>query len=62
LQEGEDGTNLFEEQNESFISGDFYDELGEDYFGFRELGLDKEFDMISLSVSPHLPKIKDIYP
>jgi len=56
LQEGEDGTNLFEEQNESFISGDFYDELGEDFFGFRELGLDKEFDMISLSVVPVLKK------
>ena len=26
--------------------------MGEDFFGFRELGLDKEFDMISLSVIP----------
>jgi len=41
---------MFDDQNESFVSGDFSDELGEDFFGFRELGLDKEFDMISLSV------------
>ena len=50
MQEGEDGTNIFDDQNESFVSGDFSEELGEDFFGFRELGLDKEFDMISLSV------------
>lgn len=37
------------------MSGDFTDELGEDFFGFRELGLDKEFDLISLSVSSLLP-------
>jgi len=51
LQEGEDGTNIFDEQNESFVSGDFTDELDEDFFGFRELGLDKELGLISLSVS-----------
>jgi transcriptional activator SPT7 len=32
------------------VSGDFTEELGEDFFGFKELGLDKEFGMISLSV------------
>jgi hypothetical protein len=43
---------MFNEQNESFVSGDFTEELGEDFFGFKELGLDKEFGLISLSVNP----------
>src|SRR5204863_4496349 len=55
LQEGEDGSNIFDDQSESFVSGDFSEELGEDFFGFRELGLDKEFDMISLSVCSPSP-------
>lgn len=44
---------MFDDQSESFVSGDFTDELGEDFFGFKELGLDKEFGMISLSVRFH---------
>lgn len=43
--------NLFDENNrDAFVSGSFGEETGEDFFGFRELGLDKEFGMSSLSV------------
>lgn len=48
-----DGTDqdLFDENNrDAFVAGNFGDETGEDFFGFKELGLDKEFGMSSLSV------------
>lgn len=51
---GTDGSAAFNDGNETFVSGDFADELGEDFFGFRELGLDSEFGMSSLSVPLHL--------
>lgn len=45
------GHNIFDENNQdAFVSGSFGDETGEDFFGFRELGLEKEFGMSSLSV------------
>lgn len=31
-------------------SGNFAEELGEDFLGFREMGIDKEFGLSSLSV------------
>lgn len=31
-------------------SGSFGEDLGEDFFGFKELGLDKEFGLESLAV------------
>lgn len=34
--------------------GNFTEELGEDFFGLRELGLDKEFGMSSLSIPASL--------
>ena len=34
-----------------FISGDFSEDIGDDFFGFKELGLDREFGLSSLSVS-----------
>ncbi|KAL8831177.1 MAG: hypothetical protein Q9191_001019, partial [Dirinaria sp. TL-2023a] len=51
---GPDGSNAFNDGSEQFIGGDFAEELGEDFFGFKELGLDVEFGMGSLGVPLHL--------
>lgn len=41
----------FEDESENFVTGNFANELtGEDFFGFKELGLEKEFGMLSSSV------------
>ncbi|ORY04517.1 hypothetical protein K493DRAFT_296956 [Basidiobolus meristosporus CBS 931.73] len=37
-----------------FASGGFGEEIGEDFFGFKELGLDKEFNINTLSVPTKL--------
>lgn len=42
------------ENNDSLIHGDFAEKIGEDFFGFKELGLDKEFGLSSLMVPLHL--------
>ena len=44
----------FTDNSDQFLTGDFSNELGEDFFGFRELGLDKEFHMLSSSIPLHL--------
>ncbi|KAF2144510.1 uncharacterized protein K452DRAFT_295944 [Aplosporella prunicola CBS 121167] len=49
---GPDGAGAFNDDSEQFTSGDFADEIGEDFFGFRELGLDKE--LASFAVPFHL--------
>ncbi|KAG9248253.1 hypothetical protein BJ878DRAFT_413216 [Calycina marina] len=51
---GPDGSGAFNEGSEQFVSGDFAEELGEDFFGFKALGLDSEFGMSTLSVPLHL--------
>lgn len=51
---GPDGANAFNDNSEQFVGGDFAEDLGEDFFGFKDLGLDKEFNMASLSVPLHL--------
>lgn len=51
---GVDGEGAFNDGSEEFVSGDFAEELGEDFFGFRELGLDREFGMQGLGVPLHL--------
>ena len=51
---GPDGSNAFNDGSEQFIGGDFAEDLDEDFFGFKELGLDKEFGYASLSVPLHL--------
>ncbi|CED84338.1 Histone acetyltransferase SAGA/ADA, catalytic subunit PCAF/GCN5 and related proteins [Phaffia rhodozyma] len=48
----EDDT-LFAGDGEMFMSN-FTEDLGEDFFGFRELGLDKEFGLSSFSVPSRL--------
>ncbi|KAL7269563.1 Transcriptional activator spt7 [Rhizina undulata] len=49
-----DGSNLFNDGSEQFVGGDFAEDIGDDFFGFKELGLDKEFGLSSLSVPLHL--------
>ncbi|KAL3426275.1 Transcriptional activator SPT7 [Phlyctema vagabunda] len=49
-----DGSAAFNDGSEQFVGGDFAEELGEDFFGFKALGLDSEFGMASLSVPLHL--------
>ena len=53
---GPDGVNAFNDGSEQFVGGDFAEELGEDFFGFKELGLDIEFGDGSMSVPLHLLK------
>ena len=49
-----DGSGAFNDGSEQFVGGDFAEDLDEDFFGFRELGLDKEFGLGSMSVPLHL--------
>lgn len=44
----------FNDGSEQFISGDFSEEIGDDFFGFRELGLEDELGLTSLSVPLHI--------
>ncbi|CAK7221409.1 Transcriptional activator spt7 [Sporothrix eucalyptigena] len=52
LQDG--GTEAFNDGSEQFVGGDFADELGEDFFGFKALGLDRELGLDIMSVPLHL--------
>ncbi|KAI1966841.1 Transcriptional activator spt7 [Ophidiomyces ophidiicola] len=49
-----DGSSAFNDGSEQFIGGDFAEDIDEDFFGFKELGLDKEFGLSSMSVPLHL--------
>lgn len=49
-----DGSNAFNDGSEQFVGGDFAEDIDEDFFGFKEMGLDKEFGLASLSVPFHL--------
>ena len=51
---GEDGSNAFADGSEQFVGGDFAEDIDEDFFGFKELGLDREFGLSTLSVPLHL--------
>lgn len=51
---GADGSGAFNDGSEQFVGGDFAEELGEDFFGFKALGLDKELGLEMLSVPLHL--------
>lgn len=44
----------FSDNSEQFITGDFSNDLGDDFFGFKELGLDKEFNLLSSSIPIYL--------
>lgn len=49
-----DGSAMFNDGSEQFIGGDFAEDIDEDFFGFKELGLDREFGLASLTVPLHL--------
>ena len=51
---GPDGAGDFVDGSEQFVGGDFATDIDEDFFGFKELGLDQEFGLASLSVPLHL--------
>lgn len=51
---GPDGAGAFKDGSEQFVGGDFAEELGEDFFGFKALGLDQELGLEMLSVPLHL--------
>ncbi|KAI9147749.1 Transcriptional activator SPT7 [Paramyrothecium foliicola] len=51
---GADGVGAFNDGSDQFMSGDFADDLGEDFFGFKALGLDKEMGLDSFAVPFHL--------
>lgn len=44
----------FNDGSEQFITGDFSEDIGDDFFGFRELGLEEELGLTSMSVPLHL--------
>jgi transcriptional activator SPT7 len=50
---GGDGAGAFNDGSEQFVGGDFAEELGEDFFGFKDLGLSGELGGV-LSVPLHL--------
>jgi len=51
---GADGSGAFNDGSDQFVGGDFAEDLGEDFFGFKALGLDKDFGLEMLSVPLHL--------
>lgn len=51
---GEDGSRAFADGSEQFVGGDFAEDIDEDFFGFKELGLDRELGLHTLSVPLHL--------
>ncbi|KAG5420837.1 SPT7 [Candida metapsilosis] len=44
----------FADNSDQFVTGDFSNDLGDDFFGFKELGLDKEFNMLTSSIPIYL--------
>ena len=45
---------MFNDGSEQFVGGDFAEDIGDDFFGFKELGLDVEFGLSGSSVPFHL--------
>lgn len=44
----------FRDDSDQFMTGDFSNDIGEDFFGFKELGLDKEFGLLTSTIPLHL--------
>ncbi|ANZ76296.1 BA75_03831T0 [Komagataella pastoris] len=44
----------FNDNSDEFLTGNFSSEIGDDFFGFRELGLEKEFGLLTSTVPLHL--------
>ncbi|KAK9466430.1 hypothetical protein V1512DRAFT_263594 [Lipomyces arxii] len=51
---GENDDTQFNDGSQEFVAGGFSDDIGEDFFGFKELGLDEELGLSSFSVPLHL--------
>ncbi|KAI8364102.1 hypothetical protein BD560DRAFT_425671 [Blakeslea trispora] len=49
----EDEEELLNEE-ETFVTGMFGEDLGEDYFGFKDIGLDQEYNLNSLQIPSRL--------
>ncbi|PWN51023.1 hypothetical protein IE53DRAFT_368416 [Violaceomyces palustris] len=45
---------LFADDGEALMSGNFAEELGDDFFGFKEMGLDRELGLSALTVPGRL--------
>lgn len=45
---------MFNDGSDQFVGGDFAEDIGDDFFGFKELGLDVEFGLSGSSVPFHL--------
>ncbi|KAI9315156.1 hypothetical protein BX666DRAFT_1959745 [Dichotomocladium elegans] len=41
-------------EDETFITGSFGEDFGDDYFGFKSLGLDQEYNLDTFSIPPRL--------
>jgi len=50
---GPDGAGAFNDGSDQFVGGDFAEDIGEDFFGFKSLGLDIELGLTN-SVPLHL--------
>jgi transcriptional activator SPT7 len=48
------GQGNFADGGEQYVGGDFAEDLGEDFFGFKELGLMKELGLDTLTVPFHI--------
>lgn len=46
--------SAFQDNSEQFLNGDFSNEIGDDFFGFKELGLDKELGVLGNTIPLHL--------
>ncbi|MBW0470903.1 hypothetical protein O181_010618 [Austropuccinia psidii MF-1] len=46
--------DLFAKDGEALVTGEFTNELGEDFFGLRDLGLDSELGLTSLKIPSNL--------
>ncbi|KAI9268278.1 hypothetical protein BDA99DRAFT_603761 [Phascolomyces articulosus] len=42
------------QDEETFVTGSFGEDIGEDYFGFKELGLDREYNIDAFSIPTRL--------
>ncbi len=45
---------MFNDDSEQYVGGNFAEDIDDDFFGFRELGLDQELGIAHLSVPLHL--------
>lgn len=49
---------FFQPGNDALVSGNFAEQLGDDFFGFKAMGLDAETGMAGLTVPARLFKAK----